>query len=53
MKQITTKYSGSYLDTNDFITTDFYPDGVHFSSKGHYLIAKKLSEIILRDYNLF
>ena len=42
MEQISDKYSLSFVNTNDLINTDDYPDGVHFSISGHKKISDEL-----------
>jgi len=49
IKNITNKYNQIFIDTNSFINQSEYPDGIHYSHKGHKLLAIKLKEIILKD----
>jgi len=47
MKSIVEKYPDHYyLDDLTLTPTEDYPDGVHFSLKGHEIIAKKIFNII-------
>ena len=52
IKNIAVKYEQLLLDTSTFINHQNYPDGVHYSTSGHQLIAHKLKEMIINDLNI-
>ncbi len=47
IKKITTENGHLFLDTSSLQSENYYPDGVHFSNKGHKQIADLLTELIL------
>ena len=49
MKEIADKYNQVFVDTNEIIEPDDYPDGVHFSKSGHNKIAKTLRSLIFSE----
>lgn len=51
MREIAEKYSQKFINTNDLITQDDYPDGVHFSKNGHIKIAEKIKSVIRNFQN--
>lgn len=42
MKRVANNYNQSFVDTNEIIELNDYPDGVHFSKSGHEKIADRL-----------
>jgi len=49
MEKIVKKYDQIIIDTNEIISSEDYPDGVHFSNSGHKIIAEKLFSLITHD----
>lgn len=46
IEEIIKKYDQVLLDINDLKSENHYPDGVHYNSEGHTIIAKRLAENI-------
>ena len=46
MKEIAEKYGQEFLSVDDLNPEVHYPDGVHYSPKGHEIIARRLMSII-------
>ncbi len=51
IKNITNKYSQTFIDTNKIISSTDYPDGVHFSSSGHKKIVEEINSVISKIDN--
>lgn len=51
MKDITEQHKQTFLDLTDLTSEDHYPDGVHFNSKGHQVVAEKLTSILKEKIN--
>jgi len=49
IKYIAKKHGCLMIDINDLEPSVHFPDGIHYSSEGNSIIAKKLFETIVRD----
>lgn len=49
IKEIASKHGQMFIDTTELISDGDYPDGVHYSHKGHQVIAAHLKESIIKD----
>jgi hypothetical protein len=43
---VTRKFGQRYMEVNDFLTQEDFPDGIHYSAEGHKKLAGKLFEEI-------
>lgn len=47
IEDISVKFNQVYLSLSDLNSEEDYPDGVHFSLKGHQIIAGRLKDLVL------
>jgi hypothetical protein len=52
IEEIANKHNQLYVKLQDFILNSDYPDGVHFSSAGHFKVASRLMELIVTDLKI-
>ncbi len=46
IKSLAIKHEQFFIDTSDLISTEHYPDGVHYNTTGHEIIAERIITII-------
>jgi len=51
MKEIAQKYNQIFLDLSDLQSEKHYPDGVHYSTEGHKIVADRIANIIINKIN--
>ena len=49
IEEISSELGLGFLNLESLKPSEYYPDGVHYSMRGHQLVAEKISEIILDD----
>jgi lysophospholipase L1-like esterase len=50
IRSIANKCNGNYLEIDELNSKEHYPDGIHYSFEGNKLVAKKLFNLIEKDY---
>lgn len=53
MKEIAQKHNQSFVDLSDLKSEQHYPDGVHYSTEGHKIVADRIVKIIIDKINNF
>lgn len=43
---VTRRFDQSYIEVNDFLTQEDFPDGIHYNAEGHQKLARRLCEEI-------
>lgn len=51
IEEVSGKFDQIFLSLSDLKSAEDFPDGVHFSGKGHQVVAGKLKDIILQITN--
>ena len=51
MEEIAQKYNQSFVDLSDLQSEQHYPDGVHYSTEGHEIVADRIAKIIIDKIN--
>ncbi len=48
IKKVSEKFGATYINTQQLISADDVPDGIHFSLEGHKKLAEELKKVILK-----
>ena len=48
IEKIAKKYNAYYISFDDLVSEKHYPDGIHFNTKGHKIVAERLFKIITK-----